>query len=296
MVNAEGLLDDFFAEAHDSITAWATASIVCSVLLLLLYSWFPDLRRTPSWQFLHSSLCEIIVSIGFVVLSVAGSRQLESSASDGTAPDLGHLLCAEYRPVLLALLAFDVAANCWRLLMYLDLIVVYHNPFRPNTARPLYHILTAVVAAAWVLLLSESNLLCGANSSGQLNVLTLTWGLIYAPFLLFVLVGGSLYLAVKALLSRDKSNNPISRLTRQRVRASPVGARRCARLSCASPVPLLCLSCASPVRVRRCGCSSLRVFVAVRARRCAYSMVCAVVRARRHRTRGTARWVKVSPW
>ena len=39
----------------------------------------------------------------------------------------------------------------------------------------------------------------------------------YAPFLLFVLLGSLLYFAVYALLSRDRSNNPIARLARQRV-------------------------------------------------------------------------------
>ena len=46
---------------------------------------------------------------------------------------------------------------------------------------------------------------------------TLTSEQVYAPFLLFVLLGSTLYFAVYALLSRDRSNNPIARLARQRV-------------------------------------------------------------------------------
>eukprot|EP00966_Prymnesium_polylepis_P193965 4496056-Prymnesium_polylepis.1 len=65
--------------------------------------------------------------------------------------------------------------------------------------------------------MSSSGLLC--PQSEHVNVLTLTWGLIYAPFLLFVAVGGSLFAAVKALLSRGELSNPISQLARQRVRA-----------------------------------------------------------------------------
>ena len=94
--------------------------------------------------------------------------------------------------------------------------MVYHNPFEPNTARPLYHFLVIAAAGAWAATISNSRLLCTySETSSSLNVMTLTWGLVYAPFLLFFIVGGSLYAAVSALLSRDR--HPISRLARQRV-------------------------------------------------------------------------------
>lgn len=63
-----------------------------------------------------------------------------------------------------------------------------------------------------------AQVLCSSTTvKGSLNLQTLTWGLVYFPFLLFLLVGGSLYLAVAALLSRDKESNAISQLIRQRV-------------------------------------------------------------------------------
>ena len=219
-------LNRFFAETRSDLQAWALAALVSSTLLLILYNRLPDVRRTPGWQFLYSSLCEIVVSAGFLALSLAtapspGATPLipwhkarHGSAAEAT--DFEHLLCAEFRPLLLTILAFDVAANSWRLLMYLDLIVVYHNPFRPNTARPLYHIGVALIASLSALGMSSSGLLCPPDSD-QVNLLTLTWELIYAPFLLFVLIGGSLYVAVKALLSSGESSNPISQLIRQRV-------------------------------------------------------------------------------
>ena len=220
LATAAPLNSFFFVTALD-FALWGTLAIASSVLLLILYSCFPDLRRTPGWQFLFSSLCEIVVSVGFVCLSLIALPAVPPDEEPLVPTDLEHLLCAEYRPLLLTILAFDVAANSWRLLMYLDLIVVYHNPFRPNTWRPLYHIFVALIATLSAVGMSSSGLLC--PQSEHVNVLTLTWGLIYAPFLLFVAVGGSLYAAVKALLSRGELSNPISQLARQRVRQPPRG-------------------------------------------------------------------------
>jgi len=102
--------------------------------------------------------------------------------------------------------------------MYVDLIVVYHNPFVPK-AHPVYHSLVLAAAASWAFAASTTSMLCGSSEeSSSLNVVTLTWGLVYAPFLLFVVFGGGLYAAVAALLARDQSHNSsISQLARQRV-------------------------------------------------------------------------------
>ena len=98
-----------------------------------------------------------------------------------------------------------MAANSWKLFMYVDLIVVYHNPFRPNTARPLYHLAVVAIAASWMVAIRSTDAMCSSDPAGRVNVLTLTWGLVYAPFLLFVLLGGTLYVAVKALVTSRAS-------------------------------------------------------------------------------------------
>ena len=80
--------------------------------------------------------------------------------------------------------------------MYVDLIVVY-QPVRSNTARPLYHVVVAAVASLCIAV--SHDVLCSADSANAtddasqpavmrdgVNVFTLTWGLVYAPFLLFV--------------------------------------------------------------------------------------------------------------
>lgn len=201
-------LDSFYKLAHHDIAAWGTASIASSILLIATYGALPDVRRTPGWQFLYSSICEIFVSGGFVILSSIEHGDADRSTA---LPDIEHLVCAEYKPLLGSVLAFDAAANSWRLLMYVDLIVVYHNPFRPNTARPLYHVVVAAVASLWALAVSHTTVLCSADSANAtddasqpavmrdgVNVFTLTWGLVYAPFLLFVVLGSTLSLAVQA--------------------------------------------------------------------------------------------------
>lgn len=207
-----GSLNAFFSVVHTKITAWGIASMVASALLLLAYSYSPRVRRTPGWHFLYSSICEFYVSFGIVSLSLAGDS--------GNEPDfdLEHAMCHEYNTLLLSILGFDMAANGWRLFMFVDLIVVYHNPFWPHQhGRPIYHVFVGGLALSWVIVIHKTDLLCLAASDGSVNVLTLTWGLVYAPFILFVLLGGSLYIMVKALLSRHKTNTHLARLTRQRV-------------------------------------------------------------------------------
>ena len=49
------------------------------------------MRRTPGWQFLYSSICEIYVAAGLVALSV-----LSQSLGDGPH-DLERLMCAGRR-------------------------------------------------------------------------------------------------------------------------------------------------------------------------------------------------------
>ena len=39
--------------------------------------------------------------------------------------------CVDYPKLLVSVLAFDMGANTWRLLMYVDLIVVYYTDYNP---------------------------------------------------------------------------------------------------------------------------------------------------------------------
>ena len=148
-------LNAFFAETHHDITCWGVASVCSSVLLLLAYSCLPHVRRTPGWHFLYSSLCEIFVAVGLILFSLHvkhGERDIERA------------MCQEYNALLLGLLAFDVMANCWRLCMYVDLIVVYHNPFWPNESRPLYHLVVMLLGYSYAAALYNSDLLCDSSS------------------------------------------------------------------------------------------------------------------------------------
>ena len=51
-----GPLNEFIAAVHPDLAAWSLASVVSSTLLVVAYTLFPDVRRTPGWQFLYSSL------------------------------------------------------------------------------------------------------------------------------------------------------------------------------------------------------------------------------------------------
>ena len=80
-------LNEFVAAVREDITGWCVAAIVSSVLLLLVYSALPDVRRTPGWQFLFSSICEIYVAVGFLVLSLDDEAQVDP-ASDRSSADV----------------------------------------------------------------------------------------------------------------------------------------------------------------------------------------------------------------
>ena len=109
-------LNEFVAAVREDITAWCVAAIVSSALLLLVYSALPDVRRTPGWQFLFSSICEIYVAVGFLVLSL-DEAQVDPASG---LPDVERMLCADYRVLVISVLAFDAAANNWRLLRYFN--------------------------------------------------------------------------------------------------------------------------------------------------------------------------------
>ena len=146
-------LNAFYAGTRVDIFSWGVASIFADLLLLLLYSCLPRVRRTPGWLILYSTCCELYVTAGFVALSLIGNEDDPSPRIliDGLpAVDIEQQLCHEYGPLLLSILGFDMAANSWKLCMYVDLIVVYHNPFRPHTARPLYFLAVVAISAAWM--------------------------------------------------------------------------------------------------------------------------------------------------
>ena len=214
------LFAQFYAAAHTDLLVWGSLSCCCSILLLVTYYILPDVRRTPGWQFLYSSLYDLYASAGFVAIALLGSPMSSDAAIHlllppgllpaGVAEDdpdvVEHAICAAYLPLFVSFLAADMGASCWRLLMYVDLIVVYHNPFRTTPGRPLYHIAVLLAAALWALALSDTSVLCtSSDGSGSLNLQTLTVSLVYAPFCLFVFGGGTLYSVVAWLLSHDKA-------------------------------------------------------------------------------------------
>ena len=53
----EHVLNALLSATAVDFLLWGALAVASSVLLLILYSCFPDLRLTPGWQFLHSSLC-----------------------------------------------------------------------------------------------------------------------------------------------------------------------------------------------------------------------------------------------
>ena len=116
-----------YDEVSVTLFIGGVASIVACSIVILIYALIPRIRRTPGWFVVRAVLCELVVSICFVILYFLGDST-EAFHFKGSA--YSYLLV-----LLISLTAFEVMAHAWRLLMYFDLATIYRNPFHPNRHR-----------------------------------------------------------------------------------------------------------------------------------------------------------------
>ena len=130
--------------------------------------------------------------------------------------------------LLLCACAFELSAHAWRLLMYLEIVTIYRNPFEPDRFRGLYPFFVLVVSATATAIVGSASGIIGPHSdihhaeSAGLQVLFLAF--VYVPFGLFAVVGFVLHSAVRLLVAgvlrtaaRGGVAPSISFLARQRV-------------------------------------------------------------------------------
>ena len=193
-------------------------SLVSSVLLIVLYRKLTRIQRTPGWLMVRAASCDAVVSAIFIVLyALYGDLFGEMKAPQG-AKD--HILLA----LVLALGAFELAGTTWRMLVYFDLFTIYRNPFFPDRHRGMYPLYVTIVAGSLTAIVASVSGFNTPKAAEERGVFLVCFSFVFAPILLVVLLGGSLYVGVRLLIRnvlrdarRDGHAPSISFLARQRI-------------------------------------------------------------------------------
>eukprot|EP00928_Gymnodinium_smaydae_P027322 TRINITY_DN21170_c0_g1_i1.p1 TRINITY_DN21170_c0_g1~~TRINITY_DN21170_c0_g1_i1.p1 ORF type:complete len:1067 (+),score=206.70 TRINITY_DN21170_c0_g1_i1:123-3203(+) len=224
VVTVDDEWEQLVEEVQIDVLVCTLVSLVSSMLLCLLYWLLPRVRRMPGWVMFRSTLCDLVVSIGFLLLY---SLEVNENNVHCTSE-----VSAASSALVLFLVGAEVGANLWRVVMYFHLVSVYLNPFNPERYRHLYPLLVtcvglSAVAGSGVLLvampLNMGSGPVGMSLCGRAYLLVLFLGFVVIPSASFI-VGGAMNIAVRvmikgALKEARRSGHPasISFLARQRV-------------------------------------------------------------------------------
>ena len=212
-------------------------AFACSALLLLLYRLLPRVRRTPGWLILRAAVCEALVSIVFFLFYYFGK---DKDHAEWEMSGDGVLLV-----LLIGLIGLQAAADAWRLLVFVDLLAIYRNPFHPDRSRmwyPLFVLFISLVVVGSLFPTSIAAIFTGIDNASAVPaheaymadpdknaLIVLCCGFIFVPFGLLVISGGGLYLFVRLNITSalrggadgasgiGASHASISFLARQRV-------------------------------------------------------------------------------
>ena len=121
---------EVFPVVKDVFREGGAVAFACSALLLLLYRLLPRVRRTPGWLILRAAVCEALVSIVFFLFYYFGK---DKDHAEWEMSGDGVLLV-----LLIGLIGLQAAADAWRLLVFVDLLAIYRNPFHPDRSRMWY--------------------------------------------------------------------------------------------------------------------------------------------------------------
>ena len=202
-----------------------SAALASSLLLLILYKFIPRVRRTPGWLMVRATLCEMVVSACFLALFVyeTGPHFIFHNKALNNTPVLPL--------ILLLLTGFETMAHAWRLLVFIEIVAVYRNPFAPDRFHGLYPVFVLLTGLAAVFAIGAATGLTTHGGPADHNVeqaglTTLGLAFVFVPVVLFAVFGFFLQSAVKLLLAsansgrwktRDGVPPSISFLARQRV-------------------------------------------------------------------------------
>ena len=228
---------EVFPVVKDVFREGGAVAFACSALLLLLYRLLPRVRRTPGWLILRAAVCEALVSIVFFLFYYFGK---DKDHAEWEMSGDGVLLV-----LLIGLIGLQAAADAWRLLVFVDLLAIYRNPFHPDRSRmwyPLFVLFISLVVVGSLFPTSIAAIFTGIDNASAVPaheaymadpdknaLIVLCCGFIFVPFGLLVISGGGLYLFVRLNITSalrggadgasgiGASHASISFLARQRV-------------------------------------------------------------------------------
>jgi len=185
-----------------TVLACSIASLGCSLVFFLCCVLFPRVRRTPGWILVRSAGCEAFFSLGLIALFF-----VERSRVDDRDSLLEKLL-------VYFIVFWELASTLWSVIMYLHLMTIYRNPFKPGRHRTLYMPAVFIIATIALVVLVKTN-------SDPLRLSY--YGLLIVPFASLVIFGGVLQTVVWWLLHKARKEQRtgnqacISFLAQQRV-------------------------------------------------------------------------------
>mmetsp|Transcript_57354 Transcript_57354/g.166524 ORF Transcript_57354/g.166524 Transcript_57354/m.166524 type:complete len:926 (+) Transcript_57354:133-2910(+) len=181
-------------EVRGNVLAVSIASYVASILFLILYVKHQRVRRMPGWVMSRATCCELVSSLSFILLYLAGDPvQLPHPSAMR-----GHLQLA----FTVSIMAAEGAAYTWRLVMYLHLLAIYFNPFSPDRYRILYPVLvvvSAIFSALYCVGILSTAPHGATEEYARAYYSTIVFGLFGYPFIVFVVLGCGLNVAVRVL-------------------------------------------------------------------------------------------------
>lgn len=149
----------------------------------MMFRKLPYVRRTPGGFILLSNMCDMVTSVGFICIYSYASEV------DASVHPMWYLL-----PVTCA---FDAGATLYRALMYIHLVNMYRNPFKPTLHRPLYHFIVWCCCITVFVVWSKE---IGSSECHTQCLVALAWGFLIVPSLLFFIIGFTAYVFVRVLL------------------------------------------------------------------------------------------------
>lgn len=206
------ILDQHKAEC----LAWSACAFSCCVLKSLIYLRFPRMRRTPGWIIFRANLLDLVSSV--CCMGLLFDDKLETPRRFNTM-------------VVLLVCSTNVAAYAMRWFMFLYLLNIYRNPFKPDRHR--WHIWF------WVILVVAITNFVWVKSDGQplsesSDLQNLNRGFFMIPTIFFFFGGGLVYSVVNMLVicsSRNMVDEGIGASRAPKPLISTLGRQRASRHS-----------------------------------------------------------------
>lgn len=194
---ANGFWHRFWDEVKADVFPVSLLSLLTSSALWVMYACRPLWRKTPGWLMQHAIGCDALAAWFFLFFYHVSPF---------------HLNQDKFMEALTCLVAAEMGAHSWRLVVYLHLVVIYRNPFSPERCNLVYPVVVLAITftgtsicSAQVFNLraavSQDNAVAASANEMEFAIVFLL--IVYPAF--FVLCGGLMQLGVFTAIRSDRS-------------------------------------------------------------------------------------------